>query len=1106
MKKFFTFILTALMAMGTNALDFSVGQLNYRTLSNGEVECDGFTDAALAQNPTSVTIPGRVAYSGTEYKVYSIAAIAFKFCTSLKYVTVDWGIVEIGQQAFSNCSSIYIVRLPSTVTTIKENAFADCTSMGSFGIAATTPPQTTSTSFARMKKCDVHVATQAAVTAYNSNSTWTAIDSDGSVQRMPNLACDFSDDNRYYIIHTGRTVSSYSGKATLIGVAENVTYVPITNVTDNVPKTYGGCSNGYTAQLTRIAPYACQGNTKITSVGRRDLGNATQFEEVGRNAFQNCTALTLIGIPRGTIGYEAFRGCTALSSVQLYSTNDYDNGVNFLGAYAFYNCTSLHELMVYNTNTTITLGAGAFGNNASDFKCYVPIKGFYTVWNAVYNWNIGTASAQYVQPCIVPKTEWAAISCYKPMLLPSSAQFYYVYGFKTSSGITAKKQQIIGSVDANNGLLMKATPGTIYRFTISSSGASTTDNYLMSVNGNNQNIVSDTQNTYYSFNPSTKSFDLLQQSTTFYSGEAYLRYPGATQTNSIFLEGVYEPYGLKIGGVWVTNENCNDLSVINGVTGTVNYNPNTKILTLSNATITGNIDTYINGIRISVLGTNEVRSLNINEQTSASDESASIIGSGALTVNNGMTCGCNLTIGGGIKLSVIGATSTVYDMDYAIYGSWHEGQNGGSGWMNRANITVRDEGTELYVTSKTGLVYAKTFTISSGLYVAKPRGASFKAWQSGDRFGYFVDANDSELRNTELLIKGGSRGFKVNGIWYDYVSNGVTVIEPQLGENYTGEITVPSTITYNGQNYNVCEVDSDAFTGTTVTRIDLPSSITHIFNRAFKDAKSLKTLVIGYPYSPSYIYIAPDFVGGNSSGFACYVTNRYLTSYKQSFSGINFLPWVEFDDNVYQPFACAISVKVGGSANALKCYKVTDFDVSTRTAKTTLVNQQSNSTYSIQSRLGLLIKGEPNTRYLLPQGTLGEYTGTDNYLKPYITVEDSPLNIQDDNVRFYFNNYSNEWVSTVSLAFGQSFLCVPKNKLGGDFTSPIHLDLEYTPSGLLGDVDGSGIVDVEDVNAAINIILRDKTIDDYPGSADLDGSGVVDIEDVNAIINIILRI
>lgn len=57
-----------------------------------------------------------------------------------------------------------------------------------------------------------------------------------------------------------------------------------------------------------------------------------------------------------------------------------------------------------------------------------------------------------------------------------------------------------------------------------------------------------------------------------------------------------------------------------------------------------------------------------------------------------------------------------------------------------------------------------------------------------------------------------------------------------------------------------------------------------------------------------------------------------------------------------------------------------------------------------------------------------------------------------------------------------------------------------------GDMDGSGIIDVEDVNAMINIILKLNTQADYSGNGDMDGNGIIDVEDVNAIINIILKL
>ena len=52
-----------------------------------------------------------------------------------------------------------------------------------------------------------------------------------------------------------------------------------------------------------------------------------------------------------------------------------------------------------------------------------------------------------------------------------------------------------------------------------------------------------------------------------------------------------------------------------------------------------------------------------------------------------------------------------------------------------------------------------------------------------------------------------------------------------------------------------------------------------------------------------------------------------------------------------------------------------------------------------------------------------------------------------------------------------------------------------------GDANGSGIVDVEDVNAAINLALSSG----FEAVADMNDDGIIDVEDINGIINIILN-
>ena len=65
------------------------------------------------------------------------------------------------------------------------------------------------------------------------------------------------------------------------------------------------------------------------------------------------------------------------------------------------------------------------------------------------------------------------------------------------------------------------------------------------------------------------------------------------------------------------------------------------------------------------------------------------------------------------------------------------------------------------------------------------------------------------------------------------------------------------------------------------------------------------------------------------------------------------------------------------------------------------------------------------------------------------------------------------------------------------------LGLTKDQQHLQGDVNGDGLVDIDDVNAIINAILG---ITEWHSDYDLTGDGIVDVDDVNAIINIILRI
>ena len=86
-----------------------------------------------------------------------------------------------------------------------------------------------------------------------------------------------------------------------------------------------------------------------------------------------------------------------------------------------------------------------------------------------------------------------------------------------------------------------------------------------------------------------------------------------------------ENYGFKVAGVDVTNDNYLDLTEINGVSGKVYFDPNTRTLTLDNATIEANdynaiLNETCDYLSIELIGTNNIyvtgaAGINLKEET-----------------------------------------------------------------------------------------------------------------------------------------------------------------------------------------------------------------------------------------------------------------------------------------------------------------------------------------------------------------------------------------------------------------------------------------------------------------------------------------------------------
>ena len=143
-------------------------------------------------------------------------------------------------------------------------------------------------------------------------------------------------------------------------------------------------------------------------------------------------------------------------------------------------------------------------------------------------------------------------------------------------------------------------------------------------------------------------------------------------------------YGVMVAGVEVTSDNCADLSVIDGVKGTVSYDPATKTLTLKDATIDksgdDNIYNYgLDGLKIKVLGTNSLTSdhsisINLKEETT-------FVGNGTLKIKSDY-------YGIGIRNNEVNCTIS----ECKIY---IEGVDGIDGYFVKNDLTIRGAYIEL---------------------------------------------------------------------------------------------------------------------------------------------------------------------------------------------------------------------------------------------------------------------------------------------------------------------------------------------------------------------------------------------------------------------------
>ena len=249
-------------------------------------------------------------------------------------------------------------------------------------------------------------------------------------------------------------------------------------------------------------------------------------------------------------------------------------------------------------------------------------------------------------------------------------------------------------------------------------------------------------------------------------------------------------YGFKVAGVDVTNDNYLDLTEINGVSGKVYFDPNTRTLTLDNATIEANdynaiLNETCDYLTIELIGTNTIyvtgaAGINLKEETTIWSNSG-----GKLSVKSD---GCALLFGG---------------CPLEISNCWLEAE-GAWGISARNNVaeevlTIRNSHVE--ATGSTGSICDIANLVLEGCSITQPDGAWFSTQNNA------VVLNGEMVTDKVVIVP--SYGIKIADVDVTSInSKDLSVIDGVDGKmSYNSETMEDVTINITGEKVGIWNKD-----------------------------------------------------------------------------------------------------------------------------------------------------------------------------------------------------------------------------------------------------------------------------------------------------------
>lgn len=356
--------------------------------------------------------------------------------------------------------------------------------------------------------------------------------------------------------------------------------------------------------------------------------------------------------------------------------------------------------------------------------------------------------------------------------------------------------------------------------------------------------------------------------------------------------------------------------------------------------------------------------------------------------------------------------------------------------------------------------------------------------------------------------------FEVNGICYNYISiTSAAVAPPSDFGSYSGVVTIPETVVYVFDTYNVTTIGSGAFTScSALTGVVMPNSITSIESdafigcnaladitipeqvktigdRAFANCSALTSIVIpgnvetvgGYAFAGcsklADIVVErntpPTIQSTTFSNFKATLTVPYGTKalYETAVGWKNFTNIVEMESDGSKETVTEVTITVNeygcatycsehaldfANVAGLKAYSAIGFNSSTQVV--TLARVMATA-----AQTGMLIKGEPGS-YTVPvieecnDHTLNLLVGTLENITLNSTT-DSYSNYKftiiegDDTPKFY------PFIDNTTFGSGKAYLQIPTAWLPASARSTVNIRFDE------GETTGVDAAEMDNVNA-----------------------------------------